>query len=198
MFRADLTLGANLEGGRGNVVFNVGYTNRDPLRQGDREFSTFNVSSFTGDPGGSSTTTSIRLSAAGGASGLLNNIVIDPETGNEVNGGFVQLNPANGQVEPGFTPCNFNPLNYFQTPLEQYRIFTQGNHEVSPSLEFFGEAMFVNSTIETNGAPSGTFGVTADIPLSNPFLSDALVTQICGGDTQLFQAATATTAQVSE
>ncbi len=197
VFRADLTLGANLEDGRGNVVFNVGYTNRDPLRQGDRDFSTFNISSISGNPGGSSTTTPIRLSAAGGASGLLNNIGIDPDTGNEVNNGFVQLNPATGGVEPGFTPFNFNPFNYFQTPLEQYRIYAQGNYEVSPSLEFFGEAMYVNSTVETNGAPSGTFGVTAAIPLSNPFLPDALVDQICARDTVLFQAATATTPQQS-
>ncbi|MEM6909495.1 MAG: TonB-dependent receptor plug domain-containing protein, partial [Pseudomonadota bacterium] len=112
IFRADLTLGANLEDGRGNVVFNIGYTNRDPLRQGDREFSEFNISSISGNAGGSSTTTPIRLSAAGGASGLLNNIVIDDETGNEINDGFVQLNPATGQVEPGFEPFNFNPFNY--------------------------------------------------------------------------------------
>ncbi|MEM6908926.1 MAG: TonB-dependent receptor, partial [Pseudomonadota bacterium] len=136
-----------------------------------------------------------------GASGLLNNIVIDDETGNEINDGFVQLNPATGQVEPGFEPFNFNPFNYFQTPLEQYRIYTQGHYEVSPGLEFFGEAMYVNSTVETNGAPSGTFGVTADIPLSNPFLPDALVDQICARDTQLFVAPVAddpTTPDVDE
>jgi len=188
VFRADLTLGANLEDGRGNVVFNIGYTNRDPLRQGDRDFSTFNISSVSGNPGGSSTTTPIRISAAGGASGLLNNIVIDPETGNEVNGGFVQLNPGTGTLEPGFSPFNFNPFNFFQTPLEQYRFYAQGNYEVSSSLDVFAEAVYVNSTVETNGAPSGTFGVTAPVPLSSPFLSDALVNQICARDTSLFVA----------
>ncbi len=197
IFRADLTLGANLEDGRGNVVFNVGYTNRNPIRQGDRDFSTFNISSISGNAGGSSTTTPIRISAAGGASGLLNNIGIDPDTGAEVNNGFVQLNPATGQLDPGFTPFNFNPFNYFQVPLEQYRIYAQGDYEVSSSLQFFGEAMYVNSTVETNGAPSGTFGVTAPIPLSNPFLSDALVDQLCARDTVLFAPATATTPQQS-
>ena len=197
IFRADLTLGANLADGRGNVVMNIGYTNRDPLRQGQRDFSEFNISSVTGNQGGSPTTTPIRLSTGGGASGLLNNISVDPDTGAESNTGFVQLNPATGQVEPGFTPFNFNPFNYFQTPLEQYRIYTQGFYEVSPSLEFFGEAMYVNSTVETNGAPSGTFGVTAPIPLSNPFLPDALVDQLCARDTMLFQPATMTTPAVS-
>lgn len=197
VFRADLTLGANLEDGRGNVVFNIGYTNRDPLRQGDRDFSTFNISSISGNPGGSSTTTPIRISASGGASGLLNNISIDPDTGAESNTGFVQLDPSTGTLNPGFSPFNFNPFNYFQTPLEQYRIYTQGNYEVSSSLEFFGEAMYTNSTVETNGAPSGTFGVTAPIPLSSPFLPDNLVDQLCARDTLLFQPATATTPQQS-
>jgi len=197
IFRADLTLGANLEDGRGNVALNIGYTNRNPLRQGQRGFSEFNISSISGNPGGSSTTTPIRISAAGGASGLLNNIGIDPDTGGEVNNGFVQLNPGSGTLDPGFTPFNFNPFNYFQTPLEQYRIFAQGNYEVNPSLDIFAEAMYVNSTVETNGAPSGSFGVTAPIPLSNPFLPDALVDQLCARDTMLFQPATATTAAVS-
>ncbi|MEM7780122.1 MAG: TonB-dependent receptor [Pseudomonadota bacterium] len=197
IFRTDLTLGANLDGGRGNVVMSVGYTNRDPLRQGQRSFSEFNISSVSGNPGGSPTTTPIRISAAGGASGLLNNITVDPDTGAESNTGFVQLDPSSGTLQPGFTPFNFNPFNYFQTPLEQYRIFTQGNYEVNSSLEFFGEAMYVNSTVETNGAPSGTFGVTAPIPLSNPFLPDALVDQLCARDTQLFQPATMTTPAVS-
>ncbi|MXO96312.1 TonB-dependent receptor [Erythrobacter aquimaris] len=184
--RADLTLGANLEDGRGNVVLNLGYTKRDPIRQGQRDYSEFNISSFSGNPGGSSTTTPIRISAAGGASGILGNISTDPDTGAESNTGFLQLDPDAGVLRPGFTPFNFNPFNYFQLPLEQYRIYAQGNYEISPAFEVFAEAMYVDNEVRTNGAPSGTFGVTAPIPLSNPFLPQGIVDQICAADTLLY------------
>lgn len=54
IFRADLTIGANFDDGRGNVVLSVGYQDQDPIFQGDRAFGEFNVSSFSGNPGGSS------------------------------------------------------------------------------------------------------------------------------------------------
>ncbi|WP_430426781.1 TonB-dependent receptor domain-containing protein [Parasphingorhabdus sp.] len=54
VFRSDLTIGANFDDGRGNVVLSVGYQDQDAVFQGDRSFGEFNVSSFSGNPGGSS------------------------------------------------------------------------------------------------------------------------------------------------
>ncbi len=54
LFRAELTIGANFDDGRGNAVLSVGYQNQEAVFQGDRSFSEFNVSSFSGQPGGSS------------------------------------------------------------------------------------------------------------------------------------------------
>ncbi|MEP2103334.1 MAG: TonB-dependent receptor [Parasphingorhabdus sp.] len=54
VFRADLTIGANFDDGRGNAVLSVGYQDQDAVFQGDRPFGEFNVSSFSGNPGGSS------------------------------------------------------------------------------------------------------------------------------------------------
>ena len=53
-YRAELTIGANFDDGRGNAVFSVGYQDQSAVFQGDRPFSEFNVSSFSGNPGGSS------------------------------------------------------------------------------------------------------------------------------------------------
>ena len=41
LFNSDLTIGGNFADGRGNVVFNVSYTERDDLFQGDRSFANF-------------------------------------------------------------------------------------------------------------------------------------------------------------
>jgi iron complex outermembrane receptor protein len=54
IFRAELTIGANFDDGRGNALLSVGYQNQQAVFQGDRPFSEFNVDSFTGNPGGSS------------------------------------------------------------------------------------------------------------------------------------------------
>jgi len=37
--RADLTVGANFDDGRGNAVVSIGYQDSDPVYQGDRDFS---------------------------------------------------------------------------------------------------------------------------------------------------------------
>ena len=54
VFRADMTIGANFDDGRGNVVLSVGYQDQDPVYQGDRSFGENNISSYTGNAGGSS------------------------------------------------------------------------------------------------------------------------------------------------
>jgi len=58
LLNVDATFGANLDDGRGNVVFNASYANREALFQGDREFSNtalFNNAAGDGlEPGGSS------------------------------------------------------------------------------------------------------------------------------------------------
>ena len=60
--RADLTVGANFDDGRGNAVLSVGYQESDPVYQGDRDFSTFGIDSYTGTLGGSGTTVPARFS----------------------------------------------------------------------------------------------------------------------------------------
>jgi iron complex outermembrane receptor protein len=53
VFRADLTMGANLEDGRGNVTVSLGYQKAKPVYQGDRDISIFQVDSVSGDQAGS-------------------------------------------------------------------------------------------------------------------------------------------------
>src|SRR5688572_16893931 len=60
--RADLTMGANFDDGRGNAVLSVGYQESDPVYQGDRDFSRFQLDSYTGQQAGSGTAVPSRFS----------------------------------------------------------------------------------------------------------------------------------------
>ncbi len=163
--RIDLTVGGNFADDRGNATLSLGYTNRDTIFQGDRDFSLFNLSSFSGNPGGSSTTVPSVITVPG------------------TTGGTLQIAPDGNSLVPFNRPFNFNPFNIFQLPLEQYRLFAQGSYEIVDNIDVFSEAMFVQSTNSTIIAPSGTFRNVLQTPLSNPFLNAGIRNQICGLDT---------------
>ncbi len=172
--RIDLTVGGNFADDRGNAVFSIGYTDREQLTQGEREFGEFNISSVTGNPGGSSTSVPTRFTLPGADTALLQEAI--PGIGN---GTFVQISPTTGELVPFFQNFNFNPFNLFQLPLEQYRAFGQANFKLNDKVEWYTEALLAQSTNETNLAPSGSFGFSAQTPLSNPFIPTAVLNQIC-------------------
>ncbi len=159
-FRADLTIGGNFDDGRGNATLSVGYTNRSQVLQGQREFSNFNISSVTGNPGGSSTAAPVRISLPGL--------------------GFQQVTDDGSTLVPFDRPFNFNPFNLLQLPLEQFRIFGTATYEITDGISFYSEGLFTQSTNTTAIAPSGSFGVNAPLPLNNPFLNDNIRNIICG------------------
>lgn len=160
VFRADLTIGANFDDGRGNVVFSVGYQQADPVLQGDRDFSRFNIDSYSGLTGGSGTTVPGRF------------------TGLNL-GTAQQINPATGALVPTFALFNFNPQNIFQTPFERYNMFGSARYEVADGIEVYSRGLFSKNTVQTVIASSGTFGNALTIPFSNPYLPAAARNQIC-------------------
>ncbi|WP_245755842.1 TonB-dependent receptor domain-containing protein [Qipengyuania nanhaisediminis] len=151
--RADITLGAGFDDGRGNATLSLGYQNISPVLQGDRDVSkkTFFVG---GQEIGSGTSVPTRI----------NGDQYDPETGTLV---------------PTYNSFNFAPFNYFQTPLERFNAFATANYEVSPGVEFYTKGMFTKASVKLQLAPSGLFGDTWQFPLNNPFLTDAIRDQIC-------------------
>ncbi len=158
-FRVDLTVGANFDDGRGNAALSVGYQEADPVYQGERDISRFNIDSFSGARGGSGTT--------------VPTVVNIPGTGNR------QLDPASGTFVPTYAPFNFNPFNIFQTPFERFNIFGTARYEVSPAVELYNEGLFSKQTVSTIIAPSGTFGNALTIPISNPFIPAGARLQLC-------------------
>jgi iron complex outermembrane recepter protein len=172
-FRSDLTIGANFDDGRGNATLSIGYQNSDPVYQGARSFSNFNVSSSSGAPGGSGTSVPSRFS---GTRPLVGGV---PSTDPAVpNGGVRQVNAA-GQAVGTFATFNFNPFNIFQTPFNRFNVFGTARYEASDNIEVYTRALFSKNTVDTIIAPSGSFGGTVAIPLSNPYLPTTLRNQFC-------------------
>ncbi len=197
-FRADLTLGANFDDGRGNATLSIGYQQSDPVYQGARSFSVDNVDSFSGFVGGGSgTSVPSRFSGTRPLTGGVPNTlapfvqtgvdangtpILAPVTGGLANGGVRQVNAA-GQAVSTFATFNFNPFNIFQTPFERFNIFGTARYEVTDGIEVYTRGLFSKNRVDTIVAPSGSFGGSVTIPLSNPYLPTALRNQFCAFNT---------------
>jgi iron complex outermembrane recepter protein len=198
--RADVTLGANFDDGRGNAVVSVGYQESDPVYQGDRDFSILGIDSFTGTFSGSGTTVPSRITGTRGLAGAVPNTlsqyvqtgttlvngVVTPvlalQAGGAANGGTRQVNAA-GQAVGTFAFFNFNPYNIFQTPFRRYNMYAAARYEVSDAVELYTRGMFSKNTVNTIIAPSGSFGSSVTVNLNNPFLPASLRNQFCALNT---------------
>lgn len=206
VFRTDLTIGANFDDGRGNAVLSVGYLDQDPVLQGDRPFGVFNVSSFSGNPGGSSNAVPANFVYTG----PINPVTVCPEPTatndpmscpmGTVPGGTPfgtvtgQINQAGTDITPGVNsgagPFNFNPFNFYQTPIERFNIFGSARYEISDAVELYTQATFSKQTVATKIAPGGSFFNTYNINLNNPLLPAAIAQRFC--DANGFDAARCT------
>jgi iron complex outermembrane recepter protein len=188
IFRVDATIGANFDDGRGNAVFSIGYQEADPVYQGARGFSRFNISAFGGGVSGSGTTVPTRFSGVNptgadfistgcGAAG-------QPACATGVQGlRQVTSTGAAFRSTAAFDPFNFNPFNVFQTPFERFNMYGAANYEVADGLEVYTRGLFSKNTVQTIIAPSGAFGIAVDLPLNNPFLTAAQRNAFCAFDT---------------
>lgn len=180
-----LTIGSSLDDGRGNVAFNLSWTERDPVLLGDRFLGTLGIetasganydaflagqgpspSSITGCGGpdsvasGGSTTgipTRAELSAGG-------------SVGQFLDGGSLYTGDAGTGLgaRGGCSVFNFNPYNYYQTPNERYNAMLVGNFEFNENLDVYSQMSFTDATVRQQVAPSGTFGSSFNVPLYNP------------------------------
>ncbi|MGH6696026.1 TonB-dependent receptor domain-containing protein [Sphingopyxis sp.] len=164
IFRADLTIGANFDDGRGNAVLSIGYQQADPVYfGGERPLSDLTVDSFDGTGAGASGTASPSRFSINGV-------------------GNRQIDPATGNLVPQFALFNFNPFNIFQTPFERYNMFTSARYEVSDSVEVFARGLFSQNTVKTIIAPSGAFSSPVFIPLSNPYMTAGARSTFCANN----------------
>ena len=166
--RTDVTMGANLDGGRGNVVLSIGKTTADPLTQGERDFGIVSLNSVTGLPTGSGTTVPAAFSTGVGPGGNANTL-----------SGSWQINPATGVLVQPAQLYNTNPPNYYQTGLQRTQATALGNYKINDYAEVYSEIFATNSKVASALASTGTFGNTFNVPIGNPYIPQAAREQIC-------------------
>ena len=144
-----VTMGGNIDGGRGNVVFNIGYTDQEEVTQGERNFSVFSLDDQL-EPGGSST------HPAGTVRGLA--------------GGVLQFDSSNN-LSSTVDSFNFNPFNLLQAPQEKWTGTALATYDVTDDIEVFARGSYANNQINTIIAPTGTFNFPFQVNVDNPFLT---------------------------
>lgn len=173
LFNLSGTLGANFDDGRGNVVLDVSYANRDQLFQGDREFSEvalFNNGDNTGlEPGGSSGTPGTTLFGFSAPNGIFDTVPGN-SNGNALFTSNGDINPfiASGDVNDFY---NYAPVNFLQLPQERFTITSLGAYEINEHIEVYARASFSQNRVDSQLAPTPIFQ-TSEISLDgNPFLT---------------------------
>jgi iron complex outermembrane receptor protein len=165
--RTDVTIGANLADGKGNVVLSLGKTHADPLQQGARPFGFRALSSTTGGASGTTTIVPAQISVTRGATGTT-----------DLAGDF-QIDPVSGTLKAIYQPYNFNPLNYFVTGLDRTQATAMGTYKINNYAETYAEVFHTSSFVSSTLAPSGSFGNVYNVPIGNPFLPEPARQQIC-------------------
>jgi iron complex outermembrane receptor protein len=165
--RTDVTMGATLDEGRGNVVLSIGRSNADPLTQGSRAYGQTALNSATGLADGSSTTVPARFNTVKAAGST------------DTSSGAWQIDPATGKLVQPVVLYNFNPLNYYVTGLERTQATSLANYKINDNVEVYAELFHTTSKVASTLAESGTFNNTFNVPIGNPYIPDAARQQLC-------------------
>ena len=168
----DLTIGGNIADGRGNVVINAQYTDREDLFQGDRgfaNFAQFDDTDANGNPilinGGSSGVPGTSIFAAGLAD-------FSPSAGVV----FGQDGAARPFVTGGDNNdfYNYAPVNYIQLPQTRFQANALGHFDLTDKVQIYGRMMFTQSKVPQQLAPTPIFQAGSEFTLDgNPFLPAA-------------------------
>ncbi|MFC6197326.1 TonB-dependent receptor domain-containing protein [Ponticaulis profundi] len=174
-WNADLTMGANFADGRGNVTMNLGYTNREAVFQGQRDFSTFALGDGADglEPGGSSGVPAGHLFDSFTFS--------DGSTGQAI---FTDGGGIRPWVNAGANSDRYNyaPVNYLQLPQERFNTTTVARYEITPEIEAYARFTGAFNQVPQQLAPTPAF-TTITIGTDNPFLTPeaaAVLAQIDG------------------
>ncbi|WP_129640953.1 TonB-dependent receptor domain-containing protein [Peristeroidobacter agariperforans] len=173
---ASFVMGANVADGRGNIVVGLNWTDREPVMLGDRPLGQLGIVTASGAgyqnflngvaptpapdgcggpnsvaSGGSTTTLPTRVAIAGG--------------------GSIGQFRDNGNIGPNCSVFNFNPYNYYQTPLQRVGGMVMGHFEMNEHAEAYARFGYTSTEVRQQIAASGIFGSAFWTPLSNPFIN---------------------------
>lgn len=165
LFNAGITMGANIDGGRGNVALNVSYANRESLLQGDRDFSRtalFDDGNGGLEPGGSSGVPGTSIfSGFDFGNGVTGPATFDAD-------GTIRPFVLGGQVNDFY---NYAPVNFLQLPQERIASTALARYEINEHAEVYGRFSFSTNEIDSKLAPTPIFQTSQFSLDGNPFLT---------------------------
>ena len=181
-YNFDITMGGNFDNGKGNAVIFAGYTKREALFQGDRDFSRFALTDvgLIGDPGQNKKTGVGGPLAAGGSSGVPGTRVfggptIDPDgvpgSGDEFALGTFD---SNGGALPWVEPdsrFNYAPDNYLQLPQERYTLAAMAHYDLTDNVTAYTELTYANNLVPQELAPTPAFTGYMEVNPDSPFFA---------------------------
>ena len=170
-FNFDFTVGGNFDEGRGNAVIFGSYSERDPVFQGDRDFSTFALTEDDGEL------------VPGGSSGIPGTRVFGGPT--LPNGQTLQIFEADGSGREFVNPddlFNYAPDNFLQLPQERFLTTAIAHYDLTESVRAYTELTFVRNEVPQELAPTPAFlgfdgnaiAVNPDSPFFAPDVQAAL------------------------
>ncbi|WP_444956740.1 TonB-dependent receptor plug domain-containing protein [Microbulbifer sp. ZKSA002] len=156
----DLTIGGNFADGRGNATVYASWTDRDPVFQADRGFSTntWGEADTDGDGFNDSLSTS-------GSSGVPGTNVFNTGTTFEPDG----TSRAFQDPEDRF---NYAPDNYLQLPQERFLISAFTHYDLNDKVTAYGEMAFSHNQVPQELAPTPAF-TTVSVNPNTPFFDEA-------------------------
>ena len=140
-----ITFGANIEGGRGNVVGFASYQDRNEIIGADRVGSACTLGSGSTNGFGCVGSSNFRR---------FNNIADFGATDffQQEDGTFTPF--AGGPAET----FNFGASNFFQRPTERFQMYTKATYDVNDDMELFADFGYTQSISDAQIAPSASFG----------------------------------------
>lgn len=170
-----LTLGSSLDDGKGNVALAINWTERKSVLLGSRPLGQLGIVTATGEglqsfldgegplpslpgcggpdvveTGGSTTSIPTRFSIVGGG----------------VSGQFRE----DGTISDECSRFNFNPYNLYQTPQNRWSANAIAHYDITDEHKVYTRASFTSSSVKQQIAPSGTFGISFNLPVVNPLI----------------------------
>lgn len=176
-FDVSVAFGTGFDDNRGHIVAYAGYRKLNAVTQGRRDYS----SCASQAPTAAQVPSRGLLFCGGSATSANGTAFILVPTGDPTHpytSTAFQVG-ANRTFQPGFTPYNFAPTNYYQRPDERYTLGAFANYEISPALQPYLEVMFMDDRTVAQIAPSGDFGNTFSINCNNPLLSAQQLAIVC-------------------
>ncbi len=152
VYNASIVGGLNFAEGRGHAAVFADFLKRQPVFQGDREFTERVFLELGGAlvPSGSGITPAGRT-LTGGPS-----LIFNPD----------------GTVRPFSVPAdlyNFAPANYLQTPLTRWSAGAFAEFEASETIDLYAELMYARPSARRELAPPPAPGFTAPLVINGPF-----------------------------